>query len=723
MISLFTYEDAIGHALDYLGVNVSDQASRDCARAVQNAYRELADAFTWSYLYKEGFFITTPTYPPGAIDVIPNVIPSPWGTIEYLHSSGLHPFQVTLTGGEWPVWADRGAWLRFSNPPPDVDTGVAVTDFVSYRVAKRWSTAVLELDPVINPGRDAPAGTYFVLYRDTYLLPEDYIAQDRAMFSIYPWTMEYVHPNTWLRETRYVFARGNPRNYCVPSDHEILTKRGWSRYEDLTVGEDVLAYNHQTGELAWQALDGVYDFDFDGDLMTLERRGKKFLFTENHRWPVVMRYGGRSKMLESNQLTGATFIPRTGDFRGEDSVLSPRLAAILGWAVTDGSQLFNPKGHWNATVAQSPKKHLDKVVALLGTKPRKANKISGVCNVGIASEDRAAIRKVIRSKQELPSLVCRLSRDAAEAMLAAMFMAEGWTMKSKQKGFAQYHPDNRPVIEAFQILCTMTGKWFDLHDGSDGRMSGTICRSKFLNPSKNGGLGRERYKGKIWCPKTPWGTWVMRHDGCVMITGNTITGDDNYYPGRLVIRLYPWPIDERSVTYIYKRRPRPLRLYRVSTGTVTGVAGTNVLTASQAAFTPKMVQAVVRLSLTPGTPPTGPVGFNPPDFESVIIRFNSSTEVELADPLDVDYTNVPYTVSDRVDVEEVMRTALLRGIEKQIGMSRVLKDKQDSAAQYDMALREAKAADSRSLMGRSVGDAHWFRRRLRDYPIQLGHTT
>lgn len=416
MISLFTYEDAIGHALDYLGVNVSDQASRDCARAVQNAYRELADAFTWSYLYKEGFFITTPTYPPGAIDVIPNVIPSPWGTIEYLHSSGQYPFQITLTGGEWPDWADRGAWLRFSNPPPDVDTGVAVTDFVSYRVAKRWSSTILALDPVINPGRDAPAGTYFVLYRDTYLLPEDYIAQDRAMFSIYPWTMEYVHPNTWLRETRYVFARGNPRNY-------------------------------------------------------------------------------------------------------------------------------------------------------------------------------------------------------------------------------------------------------------------------------------------------------------------TITGDDNYYPGRLVIRLYPWPIDERSVTYIYKRRPRPLRLYRVSNGTVTGLAGTSVLTASQPVFTPKMVQAVVRLSLTPGTPPTGPVGFNPPDFESVIIRFNSQTEVELSDPLDVDYTNVPYTVSDRVDIEEVMRTALLRGIEKQIGMSRVLKDKQDAAAQYDMALREAKAADSRSLMGRSVGDAHWFRRRLRDYPIQLGHTT
>lgn len=417
MISLFTYEDAIEHALDYLGGNPSDQARRDCIRAVQNAYRELADAFTWSYLYKQGFFETTPTYPPGAIDVAsPATTPFPYGSISYVHSNGQYPNQILLTGGVWPDWADQGAYLRFANPPPDENTGTAVMDFASFRVYKRWSNTILSLDPVINPGRDVPPGTSFVLYKDTFLLPEDYIAQDRAMFSIYPWTMEYVHPNTWLRETRYVFARGNPRTY-------------------------------------------------------------------------------------------------------------------------------------------------------------------------------------------------------------------------------------------------------------------------------------------------------------------TITGDDTYYPGRMVIRLYPWPIDQRSVTFMYKRRPRPLRLYRLSTGNVTGVAGSNILTSAQSIFTPKMVQSVVRLSLTPGQAPTGPIGSYPPDFESVIIRVDSPTSVELEDTLDVNYTNVPYTISDRVDIEEVMRTAMLRGIEKQVGMSRVLKDKPNAAAQYDMALREAKCADSRSLMGRSAGDHSVFRRRLRDYPINLGYTT
>lgn len=416
MVTLFTYQDAVEHALDYLGGNPSDQTTRDCVRAVQNAYRELADAFNWSYLYKEGFFISSGAYPGGSLNIgISQVTPPAAETIQYQQVGPLYLRQVTLSGGTWPDWADQGAFLRFANPAAEYYTGGATENFVAYRVARRWSDTILTLDPQINPGMDTPAGTSFILYRDTYLLPEDFVSADQALFERNFGGMDYVHPASWLYETRYVFAQGVPQHY-------------------------------------------------------------------------------------------------------------------------------------------------------------------------------------------------------------------------------------------------------------------------------------------------------------------TITGDDTYYPGRLVIRIYPWPYETKSIAYIYKRRPRPLLSVKLFSGTVSGTAGQPILTASTAVFTPKVEQAVVRLSLTRGVLPTGLYGANPADFETTIRRFVSPTQIELVDNLDVIYTNASYVVSDRVDIEEVMKTAFMRGIEKQVGIARVLKDKPNAAMQYDIALREAKAADSRNFTGRAVSEMRPLRRRLRDYPIYLGGT-
>ena len=43
----------------------------------------------------------------------------------------------------------------------------------------------------------------------------------------------------------------------------------------------------------------------------------------------------------------------------------------------------------------------------------------------------------------------------------------------------------------------------------------------------------------------------------------TITGDKQY-PGRLMLRIFPWPYETKTIDFIYKRRPRPLRIYKVS---------------------------------------------------------------------------------------------------------------------------------------------------------------
>lgn len=69
-----------------------------------------------------------------------------------------------------------------------------------------------------------------------------------------------------------------------------------------------------------------------------------------------------------------------------------------------------------------------------------------------------------------------------------------------------------------------------------------------------------------------------------------------------------------------------------------------------------------------------------------------------------------------------MLNAYLRCVEMHLGMVRTLKDKPSARNQYAEALERAKAADSRSFMGRAAGVHRPLRRRLRDYPIRLDAT-
>jgi hypothetical protein len=403
MIPYTTFQDAVEHALDYLGGGPSANARRDCIRAVTEAYRDLPNAHNWSYYYTQNRIFTS-----GAIDGAGDFVDPPVvSSIQYQVASGAYPRQVTLTGSTWPDWAAEGTYLRCAATDPSDGS----TDEVAYRVAQRISATILTLDPVICPIGDLPAGTDYILYRDTYLLPEDYVSQDQALFERNFGGMEYTHPREWLYENRYVFAMGVPQCY-------------------------------------------------------------------------------------------------------------------------------------------------------------------------------------------------------------------------------------------------------------------------------------------------------------------TITGD-TYYPGRLVLKIFPWPYENKSIDFIYKRRPRPLKYELITGGTVGGTAASNTITGTGTNFTHSMVGCSIRLSANSSLP-TSIVGSNPSAFETVINGWVNSTTLTTQDLLDNTYSACPYVIGDVIDIEQgAMLNAYFRCVEHHLSMNRTLKDKPSARLQYEKALAEAKAADSRSFHGRAVGPYGPLRRRLRDYPINL----
>src|SRR4051812_30781378 len=94
-----TFQDTIEMLTDYLGGTPTPEVQRDCRRAILEAYRDLANAFRWSYLLTQGRLIT--------------VAPIGDGTVAYTQSSRLLVL-TPLVGSpvqSWPDWSP-GAYVR-----------------------------------------------------------------------------------------------------------------------------------------------------------------------------------------------------------------------------------------------------------------------------------------------------------------------------------------------------------------------------------------------------------------------------------------------------------------------------------------------------------------------------------------------------------------------------------------------------------------------------------
>lgn len=188
-----TVMDMIEYLRDFMGADPSGEADRVAKRAIQNGLRRVANAHNWTYLYNHGRLDTNGFYTTG--------------TIQYQVSSGTYPYQVTLTGGTFPAWTAFGTFR---------------IGLVTYDVDRFISPTVCTLNPVQAATADMAPGTAFTLYRDTYTMPADFVAADEGFADVSWGSMEYVHPNVWLRTNRYYQSYSNtPRYYTFMGDPKV----------------------------------------------------------------------------------------------------------------------------------------------------------------------------------------------------------------------------------------------------------------------------------------------------------------------------------------------------------------------------------------------------------------------------------------------------------------------------------------------------------------------
>lgn len=165
-------------------------------------------------------------------------------------------------------------------------------------------------------------------------------------------------------------------------------------------------------------------------------------------------------------------------------------------------------------------------------------------------------------------------------------------------------------------------------------------------------LRRERYSHDTG---TPWLWTIMQ------------TTDEFGY-GRLGVFFSGYPDIAETFDCIYVGFPRPIKYTGYETaaraGTVSCSASTSV-TGVGSGFAAGMVGSVIRF--TSGTAAPGGIhSFTPYDEQRVIATVTNATNLVLDEATTGTYTTKKYTISDPLDFPPHMRTAFLRGCEKQL---------------------------------------------------------
>lgn len=307
-------------------------------------------------------------------------------------------------------------------------------------------------------------------------------------------------------------------DYCHSADTEVLTPRGWVRFDQLALGDEVAQWDDS--KITFVHPTKHWRKEFDGELVEIHsKRRYSAAVTDNHVL-IFRKTNGNLARVEASKfdtIPPGWRIPQCGQLVGglsEDADLLRLVVAVQADATDRGIS-------WRFWLSRKDKIErakylLDKlsIAYTTGFSAAKANQTS----IQFRHDpriDRYLSRKV---KTFDRSALLGLDRLAREAFLDELYF---WDGSRKQKIYFSTNLDN---IETVQILYVLTGRCANKHSKTPKNRK-TIGRVAPL--SHEGGERdmvqhrRLAYRGDVYCVTVPSGAILTRRDNKVLVSSNS----------------------------------------------------------------------------------------------------------------------------------------------------------------------------------------------------------
>ena len=340
----------------------------------------------------------------------------------------------------------------------------------------------------------------------------------------------------------------------LPSSQALSKTKGWVNYEDLKVGDEILAFNRDIGESEWQKVERVNVFDYDGDMIRLKTKHLDVLSTPDHRW-VVTKPNKISKLNKTEVLTSDELynsdkpyaIPIRAPHNNQVKArYSDVYVAFLGWYLTDGYLKNGNIVRICQSNTANPHKVdiIDSIMEELGVEFSRREKNQVIWEIR-DPEFVYKLNRLVPERKLNMKLLTRLTNPQLSILLENMRLGDGWSI------WATGDQTQGELLQALVVLCNNTSSMYELsHEGDLSyfkdkkpskygqefvRATKTSYGVKFSNFRKSvntkntynseNNLTKEKYVGKVWCPTVKSGAFFTRVIGedkryRTLITGN-----------------------------------------------------------------------------------------------------------------------------------------------------------------------------------------------------------
>ena len=104
---------------------------------------------------------------------------------------------------------------------------------------------------------------------------------------------------------------------CYSPDTEVLTKKGWQRFDSLERGIEIAQYDKDTEEVSFVVPSAYQVFDYDGEMVSVKSRWCDLLVTPDHRM-LVKKQNKSQETILAKDLTHKTAIRVSGNISGKN---------------------------------------------------------------------------------------------------------------------------------------------------------------------------------------------------------------------------------------------------------------------------------------------------------------------------------------------------------------------------------------------------------------------
>jgi len=309
---------------------------------------------------------------------------------------------------------------------------------------------------------------------------------------------------------------------CVPMHSEALTKQGWKKHKDLNIDDVILAYDIQTDTLKWTQIRNLH-FYKNAKTIKMDKQHFEIVSTPDHKWIAYNRIQGFSKVVDNEKLNN--IIQTIQDV--DEGKINKKQAEAKCKSFRHYYKKYNGKTREQIIkegriskggIALTKTRNLTRSMALLTAarldncyKPLQIETISKygdnwvekILNMSVEQIDAFFASAIIYDGHQKTDLLL-------EKNVGTRKTENTYSLKQKD----EMHGD------IFELAAFLSGRNVTRGQKNHHGITSFYVRDKRYIPLDVMRFSQDQEQD-VWCPETEFGTWVMRQNNRILITGNS----------------------------------------------------------------------------------------------------------------------------------------------------------------------------------------------------------